>query len=407
MNAYGKMLTVFKNKNTKTKMQKTKRQNQRHIFLFSKKGFSALAVVLVFSFSVVGFSLVNANTYQQQIDALNAQNNQKKSQQGVLSLEAGSLSQAIEVLEHEIAQKQAAINTYKAEVERLQAEIKKAEIELAKQKRILGETIKTMYLEGDISTLEMLATSKDLSDYFDKEQYRESVRSKVKNSVDKITQLKLDMNTNKEKTEKLIAEQEVLKSDLLAQNNEKNRLLSLNVNEQNKLDGEIRANQQRIAKLRAEAEAALARSLSSGSYKVASIGPVSGGEIIGSVGSTGMSTGAHLHLEARSGNGVVNPSPYIDHQPVNRPPAYISQGYGVANPWYKSGYHMGIDYAAPHGSPIYAVRGGHLYRGCSNQMLGTRNNDYGYVAIVEHSNGVRTIYAHMSGGPSACNYNTF
>ncbi|HEX5796800.1 MAG TPA: peptidoglycan DD-metalloendopeptidase family protein [Candidatus Saccharimonadales bacterium] len=389
-------------------MKKTKKAKQKQYFiLLSKEGLLALFLILTLSFSTAGFSLVGANNYQKQIDALNNQNNKKKAARNVLSIEAGSLSEAINVLEEEINQKQAVINEYTAEVSRLQEEIRKAEIELKKQRGILSESIKAMYLEGDISTLEMLATSKNLSDFFDKQQYRESVQTKIKNTLDKITQLKLDMNTKKQKIEKLIAEQEALKADLVAQNNEKNQLLSLNKNQQNKLNGQIQANQKRIAKLQAAAEAALARSLSSGSYKVASIGPVSGGDIIGSVGSTGMSTGPHLHLEARVGSGVVNPSPYINHKPVNMPPGYVSQGFGVPNSWYASGYHSGIDYAISAGSPIYAVRGGHLYRGCSNQMLGTSHNDYGYVAIVEHSNGVRTVYAHMSGGPAACNYNTF
>lgn len=72
-----------------------------------------------------------------------------------------------------------------------------------------------------------------------------------------------------------------------------------------------------------------------------------------------------------------------------------------------AGYHTGVDYASSSGAAIYAIDGGQMYRGCSNQMLGTRNNDYGYVAIVEHSNGIKSVYAHMSGGPAACNYNTY
>jgi murein DD-endopeptidase MepM/ murein hydrolase activator NlpD len=125
------------------------------------------------------------------------------------------------------------------------------------------------------------------------------------------------------------------------------------------------------------------------------------------VGNTGLSSGAHLHLETRTGSGVTNPKPYIKHEPVSRPPAWISQSYGNPDPIYYSGWHPGIDYAAPKGTPIYAIDDGYMYRGCSDDLLGTSSNAYGYVAIVEHSSGVISIYAHMSGGPSACNYNTY
>lgn len=403
MTAYAKITDVLYKKQTMKKSKKS----QNHISIVSRPGVFAMVFVFAISVFLAGFSVVSANNYQQQINTLEAQNNQINSEKSILGLEAGDLSGAISKLEEGISQKQAAINEYKAEVARLQEEIKKAEAELAKQKELLRETIKAIYIEGDITTLEMLASSDDLTDFFDKQQYRDTVQDKVKSTLDKITQLKLDLNTKKQKIENLIKEQESLKADLVSQNNEKNRLLSLNQSEQNKLEGEIKANQQKIAKLRAEAEAALARSLSSGSYKVSPVGPVSAGDVVGAVGNTGLSSGPHLHLEARTGSGITNPGPYIQAQPVNRPPAYISQSYGEANPLYSSGYHGGIDYASSSGSPIFAIRDGYLYRGCSNAMLGTRNNAYGYVAIVEHSNGMRSVYAHMSGGPPECNYNTY
>lgn len=350
------------------------------------------------------------NQLQQEINHLQKVNDGHNHEQGVLGVEAASLSEAISKFQAQIDASQARINQLEADITLLKQQIVETEAELLRQRKILGESIRTIYLEGDITTIEMLATSKDLSDFFDKQQYRESVQSKIKRTLDEINRLKLELKQKEATVQATLDEQEALRDQLVAQRAEKDRILAMNVDQQNQLENQIRANSGRLAELKkkqAAAEAALARSLSSGSYRVASVGPVSAGDVVGAIGNTGFSSGAHLHLEMRSGNSTVNPSPYIKAKPVNMPPAWVSQGYGAANPWYRSGYHSGIDYAAPSGAAIFAIDSGHMYRGCSNQMLGTSNNDYGFVAIVEHSNGTKSIYAHMSGGPAACNYNSF
>lgn len=265
MSAYARVRSVFSNKNTKIKMASKKVNRSQNVPLLSKQGLFALALVFFLGLSTMTASWTSAATLQEQINALSAENSQKQANKNNKLAEASSYQDAINRLQAEINAKQATINEHSAEIERLKAEIAAAEIELAKQRKTLGETIKEMYLAGEISTVEMLATSKDLSDFFDKQQYRESVQSKVKTSVDKITQLKLDLNTNKDKTEKLLAEQQKLKSDLLAQKGEQDHLLALNQGERNNLDQQIRENSSKIADLRRQQIAANAKFSGSGS----------------------------------------------------------------------------------------------------------------------------------------------
>lgn len=246
--------TINRLKSMKIKTIKTNIHLLTKLQRFSLAGLAALLVI-----GSAGIPYVMADRFQEQINALNAENGQKRAVQGQLGAEAASLSEVIAKLQSEINALQAKINENNAKVAQLKVEIKAAEDELARQRVLLGETIKTMYLEGDISTVEMLASSKDLSDYFDKQQYRESVRSKIKTTLDKITQLKLDLNSQKDLVEKLIAEQTGLQNQVAAQKAESNRLLGLNQSQQSELDGQIRSNNGRIAELRRQQAAENAR----------------------------------------------------------------------------------------------------------------------------------------------------
>ena len=154
---------------------------------------------------------------------------------------------------------QSQIDANRAKMDDLQNQIIAAETELAKQKVILGESIKAMYLEGQISTLEMLASSKDLSEFVDKQQYRTAVQAKIKTSVDKITELKIQLKEQKLKIEQTLNDLQILQARVDTQRAEQARLLSLNQSEQNALNLQIRQNSQAVAALRAEQAAANAR----------------------------------------------------------------------------------------------------------------------------------------------------
>ncbi len=381
-----------------------------------KRLFAYFLLAAILQFTMVDAPTIYANS-QQQLDQLQRQIGQvqqdtanKRETQGVLSIEASSLSEAITKLQSQIDSTQNRIDILQGDVDALNKEITEAELQLDKYRKVLGENIRAMYVEGDISTLEMLASSKNISHFIDKQQYRESIQNKIKSLFDTVKKLQTDLEVKRGTVEATMTEQKDLQNQLKTQQAEKDRILALNQSQRDSLENQIKANSGKLAELKkkqAEAEAALARSLNSGSYRVASAGAVSTGDIVGAVGNSGFSSGPHLHLEARNGSGIVNPNPYIQTRPVAMPPAWISQGYGVANSLYRSGYHSGIDYASGSSSPIYAIAGGQLYRGCSDQILGTSNNAYGYVAIIEHPNGIKSIYAHMSGGPSSCSYNTY
>lgn len=316
---------------------------------------------------------------------------------------AESLKDKINEINAEIAVVNQQIELLSVQIEELKLKIEETNRELERQRNVLSANIRVMYFEGDVSTIEMLASSQDLSEFVDKEQYRIAVQAKIKSTMDTIKLLKAELSAKQDEVQKLLDQQQSQRQLLDEKRREQQLLLDATRGEEARFQ-ELIAKQR---KLLADAEAEMARAIGSGTYRSSPVGPIAAGDPIGGVGTSGLSSGPHLHFEVRKNGQVINPSPYIEVSPVSMPPAWISQGYGVPNSIYVSGHHPGIDYAAPTGTQIRAARGGYLYRGCSNDLLGTSTNPYGYVAIVEHSDGSIAIYAHMTGGPSACSYNTY
>ncbi len=208
-------------------------------------------IIFVMAFGSLGYSrFISAQSLQEQINTLTAENNQSQSQLEALRIEASSYQGTINALAAQINAYQREINQRQAESEQIQKEIVQKEAELNKQRDVLGQNIKAMYLEGNISTIEMLATSKSLSDYFDKQQYRELTSNNMKATLDRITALKAELQTKKDQVEQIIKQQEQLRAATAVQKAEQDRLLGFNKSQQNAFNDQIQGRQDRINELK-------------------------------------------------------------------------------------------------------------------------------------------------------------
>ena len=207
-----------------------------------------------------GFSgLAKADTFQAQINSLKAENGNLQTQSQQLQNEAVSLEAVISGLQAQINELQAQINANQARMDALKAQIAQTEAEIVKQRALLGDNIRAMYLEGDMSTVEMLFSSKDLSEYVDKEQYRTTVQDKVKTTLDTINALRKQLEDDRAEIEKTLLDQKSIQGQLDVQRAEQARLLALNEAERSSLNGQIKANSSKMADLRRQQAAANAR----------------------------------------------------------------------------------------------------------------------------------------------------
>ncbi|MBA3757608.1 CHAP domain-containing protein [Candidatus Saccharibacteria bacterium] len=222
-----------------------------------------LAIVIFASSLLVGgglwSTLVQADQYDDQIRSLQQENNEKQQIANQLAAQANSYEDAVNKLQTQINSLQQAIIANQQQSSDLQQQIEEGERELAHQKQVLGNNIKTMYLEGQISTLLILASSKDISEYVTKEQYRAAVQNQIKATVDKITELKQKLQAQKQQIEDLIKAQEVQRSQVAANRAEQASLLAYTEAQKAGYDQQIKGNKSKISELRRQQAIANAR----------------------------------------------------------------------------------------------------------------------------------------------------
>ncbi len=209
-----------------------------------------LASILVLLSAVVSWPQAKADQFDDQIRQLNQQNVENKKSVIALQIQADSYQDAINKLQDQINTLLAQIKTNEQKRDELQKQIDEAQAELDKQKKVLGENIKAMYLEGQISTLEMLASSKDLSDFVDKQQYRNSVKDKIRDTLDKVTALKQKLRAQKEETELLLKQQSDIQAQLTANQDQQSSLLNATESQKADFQQKIKDNNSKIGELR-------------------------------------------------------------------------------------------------------------------------------------------------------------
>ena len=231
------------------------KQKDRKIRLKPLLGAIFSAVVLTgMTFHIVG--QVRADQFDEQIKSLQQQNDSNQSQSDQLGAQAAGFQDQIDKLQAQINSLQTAIVDNQNKSDQLQKQIDAEEQELARQKKFLGEDIKQMYLDGQVTTLELLASSNNLGEFIDKEQYRNSVQNKIQTTVDQINDLKAKLVSQQKELQALIADEKNQQSQVAAAQAQQNQLLSATESQKSSLDAAIKSNQSQIAALRLQQLAA-------------------------------------------------------------------------------------------------------------------------------------------------------
>lgn len=232
------------------------------MFKHSQKIVKVLSfVVALLMVALIPLQHARADRFDDQIAALKADIANKQAAAAELAAQADTLANKIAGLQAQISALQDQINANQLRQQQLGDQIAEAEKKLAEQKANLAASIRQIYLEGDVSTVEMLASSNSISEFVDKQQYLDSLKTKISDTVTQITVLKKTLEDNKQEVDRLIVDQNAQKAQLDAQQAETDKLLADTQGQEAAYQAQIANSNSAIRQLRAQQAAENSRRL--------------------------------------------------------------------------------------------------------------------------------------------------
>jgi len=307
-----------------------------------------------------------------ELQDINQQIRQTQSNLQTTTQKTKSLSREIQQIDHSISQLNLGVRASEIQISKLSLEIdslsysiKDREAEIQLKKEVVGNFLRELQTKSRESELFIFLRSQSLSDSLFETQALHDLSDRMSSEIDELfkitTALAADLDTTEKKKraannealslmnkKAVIEDQKVERKDLLANTKSQEKLYQSQLSE-------LEQKQRKI--------------------------------------------GADIENFERELRETFNE----DLLPVKHPgvfqlpipnPVYLTQEYGAtafAKQAYSSKFHNGLDFGSAFGTPVYAARNGKVVIAGNNGRY-----QYGKYVIIEHDNGLSTLYAHLS-----------
>jgi len=241
-----------------------------------KWGIALVAIIIVATASFMWVNRpVSADQYDDKIRALQADMSRYQAESDRLNAEATSLANALAQITNEKNALQSQVNLSQNQYDQLIIKIADTEKQIDDNQNALGSTLASLYVDDDISPIEMLASSKDISEFLNKQEYRNSIKKELSSTINRVKDLKIQLTGQKTEVEKVLNEQKAARDSLAAKESEQASLVAQTRNDEAAYQGLIRNSAAGIAEAKAQQAALRARSNSTGGYVLVDSGSLS------------------------------------------------------------------------------------------------------------------------------------
>jgi len=198
----------------------------RKIGLVTKSAIVATAVISTLAMPAQLMSSVYADKYDDQINAIQAEVDALQQEAARLAGEADSYARQMAIYTNEKAVIQKQLDESQVKYDQLKEQIKLNEKKIADNKEALGNIIADMYVDDSISPLEMLASSKSIGDFVDKQENRATIRNNLSSTITTIKKLKAQLEEDKIAVERELLNQKSQRDQLAAKEAEQAQLVA-------------------------------------------------------------------------------------------------------------------------------------------------------------------------------------
>lgn len=201
-------------------------------------------------FCLAQTSAVYADYYDDQINAIKNQVTQFQDQAAQLHTQADTLQNQLNTISNQQSEVQAQILGTQIKLQQLTQQIQNTQVQIDNQMKALALTLRDIYLDSNVSPLEMVASSNSISDFIDKQQYRNALRNHIQDSLKQVKQLKVTLDAEKASTEQTLADQTGMQRQLVSQQKNKDDLLAQTQGQESNYQQLVGQKNQEIDKLR-------------------------------------------------------------------------------------------------------------------------------------------------------------
>ncbi len=306
------------------------------------------------------------DTLQKEIDAYKENIKQIQGEAKTLKNQIAILENQVAKLNLDIQATQERIDETNLEIQALNIEIKDTEKQISDRKEKLGEYIKILNKQDQVSYLEILLLNENFSDFFDQMRTIQDIHSNISDGLEKLKTAKDQLDQQKSDQQEKIKSEELLKDELSKQkdeiiekNNAQEVLLvqaKLSEKQYQKNLYQLQVEQQQINADIASMEKSVRKKLEElqKQEKMQTLGPTV------------------LDWPVSPSRGISA----LFHDP-DYPFRYIYE-------------HPGIDIRAGQGTPIKAPADGYIGR-----VKFAGDKSYAYLMIL-HNDGLSTVFGHIS-----------